>query len=163
MKLKNILLHPIWKWLCLCLLAPATFAQTGNDGLGQTIQIHTRLHSFVGKPSWLIIVRDIDHNQNIPYVFDIQRGNNFWVIMTYARNYLITVSKLQFSPYRRNPYNSKTINNFCQLESRGAVIKGESIFVTIDGDLTPNQDTFSCNVARYANTSFTVAPPATEN
>src|SRR5690349_5971957 len=102
--------------MCALFAASNIFAQP-PDGVGQTIQINTRLHSFVGKPSWLLMIRDIDHDQNIPYVYDISRGDNFWMAFTYGHNYLITASTLQFAPYRSDPYRVKVIHNFCNLES----------------------------------------------
>lgn len=129
-----------------------------DDGLGQSLQIYTRLQRFVGVPSWLLIIRDVDKNQNIPYIFDFKTGNNFWVAFTYSRNYLITVSELQFSPYRRDPYYTKKIKNFCQLESNGQIIRGKSFYITINGNLTPNTDTFTCHVSKYSDANFTIAP-----
>ena len=129
-------------------------AHAGTDEFGQSIQIYTNLTSFVGKPTWLLIIRDIDSNQNIPYVYDFERGDHFWLAFTFGRNYLITVSKLVFNPYR-----NKKINNFCGLESNGRIIRGESLYVTLSGKLTPNTNTFSCSVLRYANPNFTIAIP----
>jgi hypothetical protein len=147
-----------------CLFAAPLYAGEGDNGFGQTIQIYTRLQSFVGKPSWLIIIRDVDNGQNIPYLFDIKRGNNFWVALTFSRNYMITVSDLQFSPYRTysnrtNPYTSAKISNFCHLESNGRVIRGESLYITLEGDLTP-YNTYSCHVSSYRDTNFSIAPPS---
>lgn len=140
--------------LALALAALPVSAQPEEGGFGQTIQIHTRIHSFTGRPSWLLIVRDVDHEQNIPYIFDFRSGSNYWVALTYGRNYLITVSELQFSPYRKNPYKtnpytSAKINNFCQLESGGRIRRGESLYITIDGDLTPYSNTYRCHVSSY--------------
>lgn len=143
--------------LMAALTAPATYAQPGEDGLGQTIQIYTRLHSFVGKPSWLLIIRDLDNNQNIPYLYDITRGDNFWLAFTYGRNYLITVSNLKFDPYMRK------INNFCNLESNGAIIRGESLYITINGDLSANTNTYTCNVMRFKDSNFSIANPDMAN
>src|SRR3990167_5866017 len=92
------------------------------DDFGQTIQIYTQLKSFVGKPSWLLMIRDVDHGQNIPYMYDFEKGDNFWLAFTFGRNYLITASRLVF-----NPYNRKKINNFCGLESEGQIIRGQSL------------------------------------
>lgn len=128
-----------------------------NDGFGQVIKIQTHLRSFIGRPSWLVTVRDIDHNQNMPYVFEITRGDQFWLIPTLSRNYLITISNMQFSPYRRNPYGSKTTNNFCNLESRGRIIRNQSISVYLEGDLSPYTATYSCTVSKYADTNFPIA------
>ena len=156
--LKNVILYLV----LFIFLTPASYADEDNEGFGQTIQIYTRLHSFVGKPSWLLIIRDIDNNENILYLLDFKRGKNFWVAFTYGRNYLITVSELQFSPYRRDPYHIKKIKNFCQLESWGRIIRGKSLYITINGELTPNTDTFSCHVSRYADSNFTIAMPSSE-
>lgn len=130
-----------------------------EDSLGQTIQINTRFHSFMGRPSWLLIIRDVDKGQNIPFQFDITRGENFWVAFTSSRNYLITVSTLSFSPYRRNPYGVKEIKNFCNLESHGRIIRGQSITVQLQGDLTPDTNTFVCTVSRYQDTSYYTVTP----
>lgn|SRR3990167_8601402 len=138
-----------------------SFAENSDD-IGQTIQINTRLHSYVGKPSWLLIIRDIDHNENIPYLFDFKKGENFWVAITGGRNYLITVSTLQFSPYRRNPFRSKKIKNFCQLESQGRIIHDKSFYITISGDLTPNTNSFRCDISSYIDPHFTIAAPGSE-
>jgi hypothetical protein len=136
-----------------CLNTPATYAQ-GGDGVGQTIQIYTQLNSFIGRPSWLIIIRDIDHNQNIPYLYDFDTEDNFWVALTYGRNYLVTTSELQFSPYREHPYrfysnyfSERKINNFCHLESHGRILHGESMYIMLRGKLTPNPDTYTCSVS----------------
>ncbi len=103
--------------ILFCLATSGAHAQEGIDGLGQTIQIHTFLHSFVGNPSWTLIIRDLDHNQNVPYLFDVTRGEDYWVALTYSRNYLITVSNLKIETYRerRNTYKQYKINNFCHL------------------------------------------------
>lgn len=150
----------IWILLLTAAIVPSSYAEIGNDGLGQTIQIYTRFHSFVGKPSWLIIIRDLDNDQNMPYVFDITRGDNVWLLFTHARNYLISVSSLQISTYqsRYNDYGSYKINDFCHLESHGRIIHGESLYITIDGDLSPNTDTVRCHVSRFADSHFSVAP-----
>lgn len=142
------------------LMMTADSVAMDNGGLGQTIQIYTRFRSFVGKPSWQITIRDIDHNQNIPYVFDIERGNNFWLLFTYGRNYLITVSDMQISTYRSryNDYTLDRIKNFCYLESDGRINRGESLYITITGDLTTNRDSIQCHVSRFENSNFSVAP-----
>lgn len=141
-------------------MVSAVYAQE-DSGLGQTIQINTQLTSFVGKPSWLLVIRDLDHGQNIPYIFDFRKGANFWVAMTYGRNYLITASTLQFSPYKLDPYNTRHIPDFCHLESNGRVIRGESMSITIGGNLTPRTAGFNCDVTRFPDNQFTVAPAET--
>lgn len=154
---------------CICLLvfliSTLSYAQVDGDidgdGLGQVIQIRTRFHAFVGKPSWLLIIRDVDHGQTIPYLYDIITGENFWLALTFSRNYLITVSKLQFSPYRHNPYATKITNNFCNLESNGRIIRGKSMIITITGELSPNPNTYTCHIMTYPDADFiTVMPGA---
>ena len=153
MAFKNLTINTFLTFFLLA-LSPAT--QAMEDGIGQTIKIHTHLDSFIGRPSWLLMIRDIDHNQNVPYVYDFTDGNNFWLAFTYSRNYLIIASTLQFAPYKANPYRTRTIRNFCGLESSGRINRGISIHVTLTGNLTPDTNTFQCNVLRYADTNFTV-------
>lgn len=136
-------------------MAVDAFSQP-EDGVGQNIQITTNLRSFVGKPSWLLMIRDIDHDQNIPYVFDFTRSDNFWLAFTYGHNYLITASTLQYAPYRSNPYRTKVTYDFCHLESHGRIARGESLYVTITGDLSPNTDGYTCNIVRFKDNHFTV-------
>jgi hypothetical protein len=137
------------------ILASAAIA---DDGLGQTIQIRTRLNSFVGKPMWLLTIRDVDHNQSIPYIFNIERGENYLVATTGGRNYLIEISNLQMSSYqlRYNTFKYYRISNFCRIESQGRIIRGKSMFITIQGDLAPNSEAYTCNVTSFPVSNFTV-------
>lgn len=121
---------------------------------GQYLQISTKLRNFDGRPSWLIIIRDVDHNQNIPYLYDFERGENAWLAFTYGRNYLIIASIMSFSPYQNDPYCTKKIYNFCNLESHGRIIRGQSIRIRLKGELTPNRNRFSCHVNYYDGSQF---------
>ena len=143
--------------ICLIMLLstiPLCYAE--EDGLGQVIRIRTQLHSFVGKPSWLIMIRDVDHNENIPYLFDFTRGDNFWVIPTFGRNYLISASTLKINTYQShyNTYRNDTISNFCNLESFGRIIRDESIYIMLSGDLSPFNHSYDCQISRYRDTNF---------
>lgn len=143
--------------LSTCLFLLIVFAKANAEPpFGQTIQINTYLHSFVGRPAWTLIIRDIDNGQNIPYLFDFTRGNDFWLALTYGRNYVITASILNFSPYRRYPYRSRRTHNFCHLESHGRIVRGESLHIIITGDLSPNTDTYSCQIMRYRDNPFVI-------
>jgi len=146
--------------LLLCFIT-LSYAQPDTNGLGQIIQINTRFHYFVGNPSWTLIIRDLDHNQTMPYLFDITRGENHWIVFTSGRNYLITVSKLQIETYqpRYNTYKQYKLNNFCNLESNGRISRGESMYVTIEGGLSPNTNTFSCHVSTYPDRNFSIYKP----
>lgn len=141
--------------MLLLLVATNVFAQA-EDGVGQTIRINTRLRSFIGRPSWLLVIRDIDHNQNIPYVFDVNQNDNFWLAFTYGHSYVIVASTMQFAPYKANPFRTRVIHNFCNLESRGRISRGESMQVTINGDLSPNTDNYTCSVMRFRDSHFNV-------
>lgn len=134
------------------LLASVAFAQP-MDNFGQTIEITTDLKSFVGKPSWLLIIRDVDHGQNIPYLFDFEGTDNGWVAFTYGRNYEILTSEIQFSPYGR-----KT-NNFCNLQTMGTIQHAVGIRVHISGKLTPHHYSYNCKVTKFAESDFTISTP----
>jgi hypothetical protein len=118
---------------------------------GQNIQIHTQLSAVVGKPRWLLIIRDIDHQQMIPYVFEVQKKDNFWVAATQGKHYLITVSQLQIETYQSssNRFKKFKTNNFCSLESNGRIHRGDSITVNITGKLSPRPETYHCQINIY--------------
>lgn len=167
MRIKQSIIH-IGTAILLCLTAPISLAHPnddagleGIDGFGQTIQIHTRLHSFIGKPSWTLIIRDLDNGQNLPYLFDLSRGDNHWVVFTYSRNYLITASRMQIETFRSrwNRYKNYRMANFCNLESNGRIIRGKSMYITIEGDLSPYANTFTCNVSSYPDGKYFIAYP----
>lgn len=151
MFIKKMIFH-----LCLVfflgLISSHAFALVSNDYfLGQTIQINTLFHSFLGNPSWLIVIRDVNHGQNIPYLFDIRKGENTWLLFTQSKNYLIIASTLQINTYgtRHNRFKKYTLHNFCQLESHGKIMRGKSLYLTITGDLTPDADSVNCRVSSY--------------
>jgi hypothetical protein len=147
--------------LWLCFISTFSHAQSDGDGIGRVIKIQTRLHSFVGKPQWLLIIRDLDHNQNIPHLYDIRKGDNHWVAFTYGQNYLITVSNLQFNTYKGsdNRFKSFKIKNFCNLQSFGSINRSVSMDILITGDLSANTATYTCHVSKYRDTNFTVVKP----
>lgn len=147
----------ISKWLLLlgCFLASLSYAQ------GQAIQINTRFDSWVGKPTWVLMIRDLDHNINIPYVFQISHSDSYWVALTFGRNYLISASTLQILLYipRWNQYRNYRVDNFCNLESNGRINRGESMFITVSGNLTPNPNTYTCNVTKFPSGDLTIVNP----
>ncbi len=142
----------------LSIVTSLSYAQGDDNGIGQTIQIETHFRSFVGNPSWTLIIRDLDHNQNVPYLFDVTRGNNHWVAITYGRNYLITASRMQIETYRSryNTYKQYRISDFCNLESNGRINRGESMYITIEGDLSPDTDTYSCQIFKFPEGNFSI-------
>jgi len=141
------------KKLCLvgllntCLLSVFP-AHAEPNPFGQVVQINTRLQSVVDKPTWLLIVRNVDTGLVLPYVFDFKNSDeNFWLALTYSRSYRITASSLKFGSY--------TINNFCHLE--GGIISGESVSVRLTGNLTPDPRTSQCYVSQYKTSYFPIA------
>lgn len=149
------------KWIArislviLLTLTLPVFALPDNP-LGQVITIETHLHSFIGKPIWTLVIRDIDHNQNIPYIFDVRKGWNHWVVFTYGRNYKITASNLQIETYQmsHNKYKNFRIKNFCNIESNGRIMRGESMRIIIDGHLSPKPWGYSCNILTFPEENY---------
>lgn len=151
------------KYLFLLLLLVTSTCFSQNE-MGQTIQINTRFNKIIGRPSWLIIIRDVDHDQNVPYLFDLTQNENFFVMFTQGRHYSILTSRLQFDPYHRYPYfTSRRISNFCHLESNGHIYKNVSMTVNVTGDLTSNPDRYTCHVSRYTDDNFTVVKPESDS
>lgn len=112
--------------------------------MGQSIQVSGNFSYVLGKPSWLLIIRNTDTGEVFPYLYDdIVPGDNFFMAFSYGRNYQITASVMRFWPFPAK------INNFCNLES--GPISGQSMYVTINGRLTPNKYNFRCNVRRFKN------------
>lgn len=140
----------IKKWIAvllgISLSCWLTFTQA-QTSLGQTLQINTRFRSIIGKPVWLLIIRDVDTGIILPYLFDIKNNQDFWVAFTFARNYQITVSELKFGPFA-------IIHNFCHLE--GGVMSGKSMILTLTGDLTPSPQTSTCHNLTYNDSAFPI-------
>lgn len=111
-----------------------------DPGINQTIQINTHFSSVAGKPSWLLIIRDMNSGEILPYVFDIKNNDNFWIAFSKEHNYRITVSKLKWG-------HTAVIRNFCHLED--GVISGQSFFITITGNLTPISSQSQCHILKY--------------
>ena len=107
---------------------------------GQVLQINTDFSSIQGKPSWILIIRDLQNGQVIPYIFDLSSNQNYWLAFTYGRSYRITSSQMKFG-------ENKVINNFCGLES--GILSGVSMTIYLHGKLTPNSKTSECHVSRY--------------
>lgn len=110
--------------------------------LGQVLQISTHFTSLIGKPTWLLIVRDEETGLVSPYIFDIRNNDNYWVAFTFGRTYRVTSSSLKFGPYAK-------ITNFCNLEN--GIISGKSYWVTLSGVLTPDVNTVKCRLIKYKN------------
>jgi hypothetical protein len=125
--------------------------QAQDSPFGQTFQINTRLNSYIGKPSWLIIVRDEMSGRVLPFLYDFNSTDNFWLGVTFTRAYRVIVSELEFGP------PNAVIHNFCHLQD--GIMDRESFTVTLTGNLTPNRHTSTCHVLRYKVFSFPVATP----
>jgi len=130
-------------FLC-CLLVPPAFSQ-------ETVQINTSFRYFLGKPTWLLILRDVDSGVVLPYIYDIRSGDNFWLAFSSGRNYQVQASLMQFPPY------DAEIRNFCRLED--GILRGQSLFVTVTGALTPDRRASHCHVKKYPSAGFTVVEP----
>lgn len=118
-----------------------------NSLLQQTLQIHTQFKSILGKPTWLLILRDMESGQILPYQYDIKQNDNFWLAFSSEKSYRITVSRLKFG-------NFAAINNFCGLEN--GVLFGKSMYITLTGTLTPDPASSKCHVMKYNDVPFTI-------
>lgn len=127
--------------MSLCALAQNALDQT------QTLQINTHFRYVVGKPSWLLIVRDSQTGLVSPYLFDIHNNDNFWVAFTYGHDYKVTASTLTLN-------GSCIIKNFCGLEN--GTLSGQSMVMTLTGALTPDTRYLKCNVLHYSDSKFTI-------
>lgn len=150
MEIKKTLLFIL---LALSCSMPCLAGDTDDDDmddLGQVIHINTYLKSFKEIPSWTLIVRDAEHGQNIPYIYDFTDVNNTWLAFTFGTDYTIISSRLSFSP------SGRTIENFCHLEGMGRLTHGKGMNITITGKLTPHGHAYECSVERYAQPYFVV-------
>jgi hypothetical protein len=107
---------------------------------GQTIQIATHFNSIVDKPTWLLIIRDIDSGRVLPYTFDFKKPDNFWLAPTTGHAYKITASTLTFGPFA-------IINNFCRLEN--GIYRDQSMTINLTGKLSPIPNNFNCHVMKF--------------
>jgi hypothetical protein len=137
------------KLCCLMFLGFLAFStQVQSAGMQQTVQINTHFRSVLEKPTWLLILRDVESGQVLPYIYDVRGNDNFWIAFSTERTYRVTVSNLTFGKYA-------VIHNFCDLQN--GIIEGKSIFVSITGELTPDPKSFRCHVLKYQSTPFTVS------
>jgi hypothetical protein len=134
-------------FLFLCLTYALPLSAQDNP-LGQTFQINTRLQSFVGKPAWTLIVKDVVTGQVMPYFFPIYESEQFWVNFTFTNAYRIIVSELQFGP------PDAIIRNFCHLQD--GILDRQSLIITLSGRLTPDRRTSDCHVQRFKQYSFPI-------
>lgn len=126
-------------------------AVNAQDPFGQNIQITTNFRSLMGKPTWLLVIRDVQNGQVLPYLYEIKNNDNFWIAFTYGHSYRVVASTLKFGRFA-------VINNFCHLEN--GILTGKSMIVTLTGDLTPNRATARCKVLKYSDTAFTIVSPS---
>jgi hypothetical protein len=132
------------KWMAFIFLFFTTSVFSQN--IKQTININTKLQKLRGKPSWLIIIRDMESGKTLPYLYDIREKDNYWIAFSTERGYRVTASVIKFN-------TGATIRNFCRLES--GVIAGKSMRVMLTGDLTPNLNGSKCRVNRFKDVPMT--------
>jgi hypothetical protein len=136
--------------LSASLMIQPCYAQ--DNPLGQTFQINTRLDSYVGKPAWVIIVKDVATGQVVPYFFPIYEQDHFWINFTFTNAFRVILSELQFGP------PDVTIKNFCHLQD--GILDRESLIISLTGKLTPDRSTSFCSVQRFKSYSFPIVTPA---
>lgn len=132
-----------------------------GDTIAQSLQIYTHFFRIVGRPTWLLELRDVESGQVFPYIFDVKDNDNFWIAFTKEHSYQVVASEVSFDDCK--------IHNFCHLEN--GILKGKSMFIRITGTLSPNRYASSCHVQKFSGTQFvivkrpdiilTAAPPGT--
>jgi hypothetical protein len=139
-----------WVALLLVTLLFSSASMASSLAETQTLQISTNLTEIIGKPSWTLIVRDLKSGLVSPYIFEIEKHNNYWVAFTYGHVYKVQASSLTFGPFAH-------ISNFCGLQN--GVLTGISMFMIITGKLTPDPKTYHCKITKYSDPNFTIANP----
>lgn len=133
--------------LSLCLLS-GSFANAALNQLpGQFLQINTYFHGVDGHPSWLLILRDVSSGVTLPYYYEVKNNDNYWIALSFAHTYRVTVSMLKFDEHT-------AITNFCHLED--GIISGESMYITVSGYLSADPNSSQCHVIRYKDVGLTV-------
>lgn len=108
------------------------------------IHIYTHLDDdMIGKPTWIMVLRDRNSGITSPYLFDFRKGDNFWLALSPGRQYEIIISNLRFYPFVAE------YKNFCGLEKKR--LSNESISVEMTGKLTPKRNTLKCRWMQYQN------------
>lgn len=131
-------------FLGLMLYMIATYA---DSPFGETLQIYTQFHAVFGKPSWVLILRDVESGQVLPYLFDIRNNENYWVAFSFGHSYQVVASTLTFGTFA-------VIHNFCQLED--GILLGKSMQIKLKGILSPNPGDTKCYVVKFKGLPFTI-------
>lgn len=143
-KIKNLCQVGLLSFCLLCILPVK--AQSENP-FGQTLQINTHFNRIVGKPNWLLMIRNVETGEVLPYVYEVRNEDNFWIALTFGRSYRIVASNMQWG-------SNKIIHNFCHLED--GIITNKSYVITLTGKLSPNQNTSECHVIKYKEYSLPI-------
>lgn len=139
-------LRKLLSTISLLLLSFISNAQNSIDQT-QTFQIYTHFQSVIGRPTWLLIIRDVETGLVSPYIFDIRNNDNFWLALTYGHHYKVTNSSLKFGKFA-------VIHNFCHLEN--GILSYKSMFITLRGVISPDPESSNCYVRQYKDTYFTI-------
>lgn len=135
------------KLLALFSLIITTLSAHADNPFGETLQIYTHFRAVLGKPEWVLILRDVESGQVLPYLFDIRNDENYWVAFSFGHSYRVVSSSLKFGVYAN-------IKNFCHLED--GVLTGQSMQINLSGVLTPDPNSIKCNVIKFRGLPFTI-------
>lgn len=125
-------------------------AQAQLEQIKHIIEIHTKLTSIVGRPTWLIVLRDMNSGHILTFMYDFILYENDWVAYSKNRKYRVVSSSLKFGP-------DIVINNFCGIQD--GILEGTSMYITLIGAITPDPTTAKCKVLKYNDVGFTVVQP----
>ena len=129
------------------LFAPFVIAQLPPMD-GEYLQINTHFRQILSRPTWVLILRDIDSGQVLPYLFDLRQNDNFWVAFSSSQTYQVTLSTLQFD-------TGDEVHNFCNLQD--GYITRQSMTINLSGVLSPDKRTFKCYVMKYQSYPLPIA------
>lgn len=121
-----------------------------QNTIAQTLTIYTNFKSIVGKPTWMVELRDIESGLVLPYLFEIRENKNYWLAFSKEHSYRVVASVLKFGPYA-------TINNFCGIED--GILTGKSMYIRVSGTISPDLRRTKCQVIKFKQEQFTVAEP----
>lgn len=124
-----------------------TFSAWADNPFGETLQIYTHFRLVLGKPEWVLILRDAESGQVLPYVFNIRNNENYWVAFSFGHSYRVVSSSLKFGTYA-------VIHNFCHLEN--GILTGQSMQINLKGVLTPDPNSIKCSVIKFRGLPFTI-------
>lgn len=136
----------------LSIFASFSHATIRPYGLGQMIQITTSFPHAYHNARWILVIRDVDHHQRIPYSFDMQKGQHQWMVFTYSKHYRILSSTFYADANNKlDQPKPVRIKNFCQLKGHNSILSSRSMHIYINGDVLSDPEAAFCQISTYSD------------